>query len=185
MSYFEYKVVPAPSRRRRRQKSVEGMDKYASTVADMMTELGREGWDFIGAEALTERRRKFLVLMCDVERTLMIFRRPAEQEVSNEPVAEPVLPRRVSRPDLVAQVAAGARRVHVNVVERVEATDVAQTELDVEKPQHAADARPGEERSKVVTMAPQAPEETPLTGKAHMLERAVRNTKAASNLAAE
>jgi hypothetical protein len=54
------------------------MDKYASTVADLMTEMGLEGWDFIGAEQLKERRRRFFVLICDVERTLMIFRRPAK-----------------------------------------------------------------------------------------------------------
>jgi hypothetical protein len=100
------------------------MDKYASTVADLMTEMGLEGWDFIGAEALKERRRRFLILVCDVERTLMIFRRPAEvhdfaktdDTAEIAPVAEPVLPRRVKRPELVAEVAAGARRVQVNVV---------------------------------------------------------------------
>jgi hypothetical protein len=43
MSYFEYKVFPAPSQRRWRQQSVDGMDKYASTVADLMTEMGLEG----------------------------------------------------------------------------------------------------------------------------------------------
>lgn len=182
MSYFEYKVVPAPSQRRWRQQSVDGMDKYASTIADLMTEMGLDGWDFIGAEQLKERRRRFFVLICDIERTLMIFRRPlgvndfarrteAETAVEAPVVAEPVLPRRVKRPELVAEVAAGARRVQVNVVKRVDPAPVEDS-----APKTAA----------VETPAVQAqPDAGQPTGKAHMLERAVRNTKAATGVAAE
>jgi hypothetical protein len=133
MSFFEYKVVPAPTVGRRRQRRVDGLDKYASTVADMMTELGLEGWDFVGAELLRERRRRFLILICDVERTLMIFRRVAAPlatdtaaaahrnapRTKDDPMpAAPVTPRRVKRPDLVEAVAAGARRIPVTLVER-------------------------------------------------------------------
>ena len=128
MSFFEYKVVPAPKTGRWRQKRVEGLDTYASTIADMMTELGLDGWDFIGAEILRERRRRFLILVCDVERTLLIFRRVAQPRdldaagsasaSPSAPVAEalpagPVTPRRVTRPELVEAVAAGARRINV------------------------------------------------------------------------
>jgi hypothetical protein len=125
MSYFEYKVVPAPTTGRRAQRRVDGLDKYASTVSDIMTELGLEGWDFIGAEQLRERRRRFFFLVSDVERTLMVFRREvtpsdarADLHLEDQPTAEPmraalapVTPRRVTRPDLVEAVAAGARRV--------------------------------------------------------------------------
>ena len=177
MSYFEYKVVPAPTQRRWRQQTVDGMDKYASTVADLMTEMGLEGWDFIGAEALRERRRRFFVLICDIERTLMIFRRPAQiadllgkDEVSKnaEPAipAEPVKPRRVARPDLIAEVAAGARRVQVNVVQRVD-EDASAAETT------------GKEANRAET------ETVEPTGQAHMLERAVKSTKATSGVAAE
>jgi hypothetical protein len=181
MSFFEYKVVPAPSQRRWRQQSVDGMDKYASTVADLMTEMGLEGWDFIGAEQLKERRRRFFVLICDVERTLMIFRRAAklhdfasDDETSKRegtaPVSEPVQPRRVKRPDLIAEVANGARRVQVNVVRRVD-------EPSAEDPASDADD---------VAATPVAKKDTPTpSGKAHMLERAVQGTKAAANVAAE
>lgn len=130
MSHFEYKVVPAPTVGRRRQRRVDGLDKYASTISDVMTELGFDGWDFVGAEVLRERRRRFLILVCDVERTLMIFRRvakplervaePADSQ-SARPATEapaPVAPRRVRRPDLVEAVANGARRIPVTGVER-------------------------------------------------------------------
>jgi hypothetical protein len=181
MSYFEYKVLPAPSQRRWRQQSVDGMDKYASTVADLMTEMGLEGWDFIGAEALKERRRRFLILVCDVERTLMIFRRPAEvhdfaktdDTAEIAPVAEPVLPRRVKRPELVAEVAAGARRVQVNVVKKMEDTPADETPVAVE------DAQP------TLAAADTPPCADEPTGKAHMLERAVRSKKVATGVAAE
>jgi hypothetical protein len=185
MSYFEYKVVPAPSQRRWRQQSVDGMDKYASTVADLMTEMGLEGWDFIGAEALKERRRRFLVLVCDIERTLMIFRRPAEvhdfaktddgASPKSDAVAapDPVQPRRVKRPELVAQVASGARRVQVNVVERVE--DVAAAETPAAEPVEKPTTDVAE-----VEPCSDAP-----TGKAKMLERAVRTKKVAAGVAAE
>ncbi|WP_262877185.1 hypothetical protein [Roseicyclus sediminis] len=125
MSYFEYKVLPAPLQSRRRQKRLDGMDKYASTIADLMTEMGLEGWDFIGAEALRERRRKFLFLIHDVERTIMVFRRPAPlhdlgKDAPGNAAVEPVAPRRVRRPDLVAEVAAGGRRIPVTSVKRPE-----------------------------------------------------------------
>jgi hypothetical protein len=124
MSYFEYKVIPAPSQRRRGQKRVDGMDKYASTISDILTEMGLEGWDFIGAEAMTERRRKFLFLITDIERTIMVFRRPARLHEENLDLKPPVVePRRVRRLDLVAEVAAGARRIPVTPVERAERKD--------------------------------------------------------------
>ncbi|MEM6849632.1 MAG: hypothetical protein AAF580_16460, partial [Pseudomonadota bacterium] len=113
-------------------RRVDGMDKYASTVADIMTEMGLDGWDFIGAEALRERRRRMFVLICDVERTLMIFRRKAVVESlvddseakanAPEATAEPVTPRRVRRPELIADVAAGKRRITVNAELAAEAT---------------------------------------------------------------
>lgn len=122
MPYFEYKVIPAPLRRRPRQKRVDGMDKYASTISDLMTEMGLEGWDFIGAETMTERRRRF-PFGRDVDRTLLVFRRQAQlhgfgiNEESgkerHEPTLEPVRPRRVARPELIAAVANGARRIKV------------------------------------------------------------------------
>ncbi len=180
MSYFEYKVVPAPSQRRWRQQSVDGMDKYASTVADLMTEMGLEGWDFIGAEQLKERRRRFFMLICDVERTLMIFRRPSEvhdfakeDEAKVEPAPEPVQPRRVKRPELVAEVAAGARRVQVNVVKRAE-----EPEADAENASAAVnDADQESDTNQTDT--------DEKTSKTHTLEKAVRNTKAATDVAAE
>jgi hypothetical protein len=178
MSYFEYKVVPAPSQRRWRQQSVDGMDKYASTVADLMTEMGLDGWDFIGAEQLKERRRRFFILICDVERTLMIFRRAAQmhnlasrdetaKDAEVAPAPEPVMPRRVKRPELVEQVAKGARRVQVNVVKRAEEPAVEEAAADVAE---TAVAKTGMDAT---------------VAKAHGLERAVRNTKEATGVAAE
>ncbi len=133
MSYFEYKVIPAPSQRRRRQRRVDGLDKYASTVADLMTEMGLEGWDFIGVESMRERRRRFMILLYDVERSFMIFRRPARLHASGArdatatteawPSSDQVRPRRVSRPELVAAVAEGARRIKVDAAERKDGTE--------------------------------------------------------------
>lgn len=181
MSYFEYKVVPAPSQKRWKQKKVDGLDKYASTVADLMTEMGIDGWDFIGAEQLKERRRKFFVLITDVERTLMIFRRPAQiddrlqTDASSQVDAaeiEPVQPRRVTRPELVEQVAAGARRVQVNVVRRPDEDAAKDLPDDVPGADVAA------ETAAATLSEPDAAPDAP-GDKAHMLERAVHNTKAA------
>jgi hypothetical protein len=140
-----------------------------------------EGWDFIGAEQLKERRRRFFVLICDVERTLMIFRRAAKlhdfgsdgkaakDEVADYP--EPVQPRRVKRPDLIAEVANGARRVQVNVVKRVE-------ESSVEDP--ASDMRTMSRPRPVAKTDTPAPIGTRLT-----CWSAPFKTKAAANVAAE
>jgi len=181
MSYFEYKVVPAPSQKRWKQKKVDGLDKYASTVADLMTEMGLVGWDFIGAEQLKERRRKFFVLITDVERTLMIFRRPAQiddrlqtEETRQADAAhvEPVQPRRVTRPELVEQVAAGARRVQVNVVRRPD--EDATSDVPEDAPRAEVVAETAAAAASEQDAVPDAPGD-----KAHMLERAVHNTKAA------
>jgi hypothetical protein len=147
MGYFEYKVVPAPTQRRRRQRCVDGLDKYASTVADMLTELGLEGWDFVGAEVLRERRRRFLMLPDEVERTFLVFRRPGSLHRASTgdvaqpaPPPEPVAPRRVRRPDLVAEVAAGARRIEVRT-EMADRVDQPAAPDEAPRERHAAEKR--------------------------------------------
>ncbi len=155
MGYFEYKVVPAPTHTRRGQRRVDGLDRYASTVADMLTELGIEGWDFVGAEVLRERRRRFLMVQDDLERTFLVFRRPGSLHRSAvepapaepAPVAEPVAPRRVRRPELVAEVAAGARRIHV-CNEAVE-----NTAAEATTPEAAASEQPRAEKRGTNTIA--------------------------------
>ena len=120
---YEYKVIPALSQGRPCEPIEGGTDRFAETLAETMTDLGRDGWVFLGTEHLKGRRRRFFVFSTTEIRSVLVFRRELEGSyVAREPVAmlaapDPVMPRRVKRPDLVARVTAGERRLHLTVPE--------------------------------------------------------------------
>ena len=122
---YEYKVIPAPTRNRRRQQKVDGLDLFSSTVSDLLTEEGLEGWSFVGAEHLREHRRSILGTSRQETRTFLIFGRPLQpldlgaSEPESKPVEPPapvvqIKPRRVQRPDLIEKVVSGERRLKLS-----------------------------------------------------------------------
>jgi hypothetical protein len=139
--FYEYKVI-APPRRAMRFKDLEkGEHPFHRTIAETLTSMGLEGWSYVGVERLLQVRRRWLLWSREEAVEVMVFRReirailqgqenpmveapaaPARQAGAVRPMAMPhpieaVRARRVSRPETVARVAQGARRILVRRTE--------------------------------------------------------------------
>jgi hypothetical protein len=80
MKKFEFKVVSAPEKAQKFTDLDPGEDAYNCTVANLMNELGSDGWEFTGAETLPEPKRMFGGRRAT--RSVLVFRReivPLEQ----------------------------------------------------------------------------------------------------------
>lgn len=122
MSMIEYKVIPAPVRRRK-MKGLSGKeDAFSATLSTVFNELAVDGWEFVQAEVLPEETGGWLRRRRIEYRHLLIFRRPDDasaafgrpidsEAVAKKPALEPVQPRRVRNPEAVRKVREGARQV--------------------------------------------------------------------------
>ncbi len=80
MSYFDYKVVPAPHRAKKVRGISGADDLFALTLTDAINEVARQGWEYVRAETMTaEAPGGFLRRATASERTMLVFRRPREQ----------------------------------------------------------------------------------------------------------
>ena len=79
MSYFDYKVVPAP-RRAKRSRGVNDPDELlALTLTEAINEHARQGWEYVRAELLAaEAPGRLFRRAKPVDCTLLVFRRPRE-----------------------------------------------------------------------------------------------------------
>lgn len=93
MSYYEYRVVPAPKSvpRVKGVKSPEG--RYAVSVAEALNAEGRDGWEFQSTETIeTEVKNGFFSKRKVEKLSVLVFRRWVETEAQIAPapqVAEP------------------------------------------------------------------------------------------------
>jgi len=80
MSYFDYKVVPAPQRVKKVRGITGAADLFALTLTDAINEVARQGWEYVRAETMTaEAPGRFLRKAASSEQTMLVFRRPREQ----------------------------------------------------------------------------------------------------------
>ena len=85
MQRFEYRVIPAP-RRGEKAKGVKSTeDRFALALTNLMNEMGREGWDYVRADALPCDERVGLTGSKTTFQNMLVFRR-----VLVEAPAEPV-----------------------------------------------------------------------------------------------
>ena len=99
MPRYEFKVVPAPRKgeKARGLKTLE--DRFAQTLTTLMNELGRDGWDYVRADALPVDERSGLTGTKTTFQNVLVFRRVlAESETSTPAVflradAAPAMPR--------------------------------------------------------------------------------------------
>ena len=80
MKKYEFKVVSAPEKALKFSDLGPGEDAYNRTIANLMNELGSNGWEFTGAETLPEP--KGLFGRRRATRNVLVFRReivPLEQ----------------------------------------------------------------------------------------------------------
>jgi hypothetical protein len=71
----EYRVIAAPRRAVRFKDLGKGEDAFHRTLAETLTALGLEGWDYIGVERLPQRRRTWLFWTREEIAQVMVFRR--------------------------------------------------------------------------------------------------------------
>ena len=79
MSYFDYKVVPAPQRVKKVRGITDAADLFALTLTDAINEVARQGWEYVRAERMVaEAPGGFLRKAAASEQTMLVFRRPRE-----------------------------------------------------------------------------------------------------------
>lgn len=82
MTAFEYKVVPAPSKGEK-AKGVRGAEaKFAYAIEKIMNELGAVGWEYQRSDTLPSEERSGLTNTVTTYRSVMVFRRGLEQDIS-------------------------------------------------------------------------------------------------------
>jgi hypothetical protein len=95
MTYYDYKVVPAP-KRAKRVKGVHGVEElFALTLTEAINEVARQGWEYVRAEHMpAESPGGWFRGPAAGEQTVLVFRRAREQmgprlaAVRPEPVHE-------------------------------------------------------------------------------------------------
>jgi hypothetical protein len=94
MSFFDYKVVPAPRKAKRVKGVRAGEELFALTLTDAINEQSRQGWEYVRAESLpAETPGGWFRKTVAPDQTGRVFRRPREQlgprlaPVATEPVA--------------------------------------------------------------------------------------------------
>ncbi len=95
MMKHEYKVVPTPRRVGRVKGAKTTADRLAATIAELMNEHARDGWEYLRAETLpVDERAGMLSKPVEVYTTVLVFRRVIETRPDMQrerPVQRPVL----------------------------------------------------------------------------------------------
>ena len=79
MSFYDYKIVPAP-KRAKKVKGVSGAaDLFALTLNDAVNDLARQGWEYYCSEQLSiQTPGGWLSRSRTEEHTVLVFRKPRE-----------------------------------------------------------------------------------------------------------
>jgi hypothetical protein len=86
MAQFEYKVVPAPVRAEKIRGLKTVQERFAATLAAVMNELGREGWEYVRADTLPVEERVGFTGRQNTFQNMLIFRRVIADVVVETPV---------------------------------------------------------------------------------------------------
>jgi hypothetical protein len=79
MSFFDYKVVPAPRRLKRVKGIKDPNELFAHTLTEAINAIAREGWEYVRAESLTaEEVRGLFRRRVEFTESMLVFRRPRE-----------------------------------------------------------------------------------------------------------
>lgn len=75
MQRYEYKVIPAPRRGTKSREAKSTEDRFALTLATVMNDLGRDGWEYQRAETLPCDERSGFTGVKTTEQIMLVFRR--------------------------------------------------------------------------------------------------------------
>ena len=88
MTRYEYTVIPAPARGDKSKGAKTGIERFAAALADILNEMGVEGWDYVRAETLPSEERSGLTGRTTVYHNVLVFRRAVADEKTRAPVPE-------------------------------------------------------------------------------------------------
>lgn len=79
MSYYDYKVIPAP-KRAKKVKGISGSaDLFALTLTEAINEVSRQGWEYYCSESLSiSTPGGWFRPSVTEEQTVLVFRKPRE-----------------------------------------------------------------------------------------------------------
>ena len=101
MSYFEYRVVPAPKSVPRVKGVKSAVSRFAMSMAEALNAEGRDGWEFQSTETIETEVKASVLSKKKVERlSVLVFRRWVETEIPDAYPPQPV-ERDAPIPDLV------------------------------------------------------------------------------------
>ncbi|MRU14365.1 hypothetical protein FDP25_02865 [Roseovarius sp. A21] len=87
MTTYEYRVIPAPTKGRKAQ-GVKGAEaRFAHTLQDVMNEQAAEGWEYQRSDILPSEERQGLTSSHTVYRSVLVFRRAADDLDESEKTA--------------------------------------------------------------------------------------------------
>lgn len=75
---YEYKVVPAPGRGEKAKGLKTPAERFAHALELAMNDLGRDGWEYIGADTLPSEERSGFTGRTTVYHNVLVFRRPVD-----------------------------------------------------------------------------------------------------------
>ena len=76
MADFEYKVVPAPDRAEKAKGLKTRSERFAHALGTLLNRMARDGWDYLGTEALPVRERRLFGGSRSGVENVLVFRRP-------------------------------------------------------------------------------------------------------------
>jgi hypothetical protein len=82
MMQYEYRVVPAPVRGVKAKGARTPDDRFAHALAEVMNDLGAQGWDYVRCDTLPCEERTGLTGRTTVYRNMLVFRRPVAPSVA-------------------------------------------------------------------------------------------------------
>lgn len=111
MPKFEYKVVPAPTRAER-ARGIKGTHAlFANTLAAVMNELGREGWEYQRADTLPCEERSGFTGKTTTFQNMLVFRREIDAQVDRSSVPSHIGTEPTPLPALSVATAANTAQV--------------------------------------------------------------------------
>ncbi len=96
MQRYEFKVVPAPRRGEKARGLKATEDRFAYTLTQVLNEMGRDGWDYVRADALPCDERVGLTGTKTSFQNMLVFRRILEADAATQPSVRFLSPEPVS-----------------------------------------------------------------------------------------
>ena len=82
MLRYEFKVVPAPRKAEKQRGLKTTEDRFAASLASLMNEQGRDGWDYVRADTLPVDERVGFTGSKTTYQNMLVFRRIMEADAA-------------------------------------------------------------------------------------------------------